>query len=111
VTIGDLLNMVDGKNRFIYQGSLTTPPCTSNVYWNVLSNVYPIKEKHLALFQAQLDRTDGLKATGNWREIQEYNTQDLNFISQDLDKGLIAGPLNMITKFLEKILTWVQKNK
>lgn len=63
------MNMIDGKNRYIYQGSLTTPPCTTNVYWNVLSNVYPIKKEHLALFEAQLDRTVGLKDSGNWREI------------------------------------------
>ena len=103
--------MVDGKNRYIYHGSLTTPPCTSGVYWNVLTNVYPIKEKHLALFQAQLDRTVGLKDSGNWREIQEIDGQDVNIVKQQKNKGAIAGPLSKITKFLEKVLTWVQKNK
>ena len=36
VTYGDLMNMVDKKNRWVYQGSVTTPPCAQRVYWNVL---------------------------------------------------------------------------
>ena len=107
MTIGDLLNIVDGRNRYIYQGSLTTPPCTTNVYWNVLETVYPIKEEHLALFQAQLDRTVGLKDSGNWREIQEIDGQDVNFIERLEDKGLVAGPLDKFIKILTKVLNWL----
>jgi carbonic anhydrase len=53
-TFGDLMNMVDLKNRFIYRGSLTTPPCTQQVYWNVLHTVYPIKREHLDAFKAKM---------------------------------------------------------
>lgn len=42
VTYGDLMQMVDSNNRWVYKGSVTTPPCGRFVYWNVLSTVYPI---------------------------------------------------------------------
>ena len=44
---GDLMNMVDFNNRWVYSGSTTTPPCTTEVFWNNLSTVYPISEKHV----------------------------------------------------------------
>lgn len=43
VTYGNLMEMVDNKNRWIYKGSVTTPPCATAVYWNVLSTIYPVK--------------------------------------------------------------------
>jgi len=43
VTYGDLMMMVDMENRWIYKGSVTTPPCHRFVYWNLLQTVYPIK--------------------------------------------------------------------
>ena len=43
VIYGDLMEMVDSRNRWTYRGSVTTPPCATAVYWNVLSTVYPIK--------------------------------------------------------------------
>ena len=43
VIYGDLMEMVDSRNRWTYSGSVTTPPCDTAVYWNVLSTVYPIK--------------------------------------------------------------------
>lgn len=44
---GSLMEMVDFRNRWVYKGSVTTPPCARFVYWNVISTIYPIKEKHL----------------------------------------------------------------
>lgn len=37
------MEMVDSKNRWIYLGSVTTPPWAKDVYWNVLRTIYPIK--------------------------------------------------------------------
>lgn len=60
--------MVDMDNRWSYRGSVTTPPCKENVYWNVLRTVYPVKQKHLDLFKAELE-LDGLLKFGNYRLI------------------------------------------
>lgn len=43
VAFAGLMNMVDGKNRWMYAGGLTTPPCTTKVLFNILRTVYPIK--------------------------------------------------------------------
>lgn len=71
LTYGDLMGMVDMNNRWIYKGSVTTPPCAVSVYWNVLQTVYPVKQKHLDLFKAQLAQGDKGKLAewGNYREI------------------------------------------
>lgn len=55
VTYGSLMEMADFDNRWVYKGSVTTPPCATNVYWNVLSTVYPVKQEHVDLFKAKLD--------------------------------------------------------
>lgn len=83
VTYGDLMNMVDMNNRWVYKGSVTTPPCATSVYWNVLRTIYPIKREHLDLFKAQLARGENGKLAqyGNWREIQPINTQAVAVVS------------------------------
>jgi carbonic anhydrase len=54
VTYGDLMLMVDNNNRWTYRGSVTTPPCATLVYWNVMRQVYPIKEAQLEKFKKML---------------------------------------------------------
>lgn len=66
IPFGQLMATVNTNQRWIYKGSLTIPPCTKTVMFNVLSTVYPIKERHLKLFRQQLAR-NGLEKTGNWR--------------------------------------------
>jgi carbonic anhydrase len=56
IKIGDFLNIVDTRNRWTYRGSLTTPPCTNSIQWNVMQKVYPIKPFQLKLFQSQQAR-------------------------------------------------------
>ena len=72
VTYGNLMEMVDNKNRWVYKGSVTTPPCATSVYWNVLSTIYPISQRHVTQFKKQLNRGEEgmLDEYGNWREIQ-----------------------------------------
>jgi len=47
VPYGKLMMMFDMRNRWTYKGSVTTPPCKQNVYWNVLKTIYPIKQKYV----------------------------------------------------------------
>ena len=72
VPYGDLMMMVDTDNRWIYKGSVTTPPCDTFVYWNVLQRVFPIKQRHLDQFLLQLKRGK-LDVIGNYRETQELD--------------------------------------
>ena len=69
VSYGELMMMVDMDNRWTYRGSVTTPPCAQNVYWNVLRTIYPIKQKHLDQFIGELE-IETLHKTGNFREVQ-----------------------------------------
>lgn len=77
VPYGQLMMYVDMQNRWTYKGSVTTPPCAVAVYWNVLTTIYPIKQKHLDQFKLQLaknkiQKPKSLVDTGNWRYILPY---------------------------------------
>jgi hypothetical protein len=43
IPFGELMAQIDTNNRWVYKGSLTTPPCTKLIYWNVVATIYPIK--------------------------------------------------------------------
>ena len=51
INYGELVSVLDTSNRWIYKGTVTTPPCARFVYWNVLNKVYPIKEKHFNAYK------------------------------------------------------------
>lgn len=68
VEYGKMMMMFDTDNRWVYKGSVTTPPCDTIVYWNVMRDVYPIKQKHVDQFIKQLKRS-GMEQTGNNRLI------------------------------------------
>ena len=86
IVYGDLMKLVDSQNRWVYKGSVTTPPCGRFVYWNVLSTVYPISKKHLAQFKKQLNLgEDGkLDERGNFREIQKIDEHQVAYISSEV---------------------------
>ena len=42
ITFGDFMNLIDYSFRWVYKGSITTPPCETNVLYNIVSNIYPI---------------------------------------------------------------------
>ena len=76
--------MVDTANRWVYKGSVTTPPCDTLVYWNVLRTVYPIKKKYLDMFQNQLKR-GYLSETGNYRNTMPVRKHDIHIITSAED--------------------------
>lgn len=84
VAYGSLMEMVDFRSRWVYKGSVTTPPCARFVYWNVLSTIYPVQQKHVDLFKQRLDEgTPGLAALGNYREIQNIDDHGVIYVKND----------------------------
>ncbi|MED6206730.1 hypothetical protein PIB30_029585 [Stylosanthes scabra] len=58
---------------FRYIGSLTTPPCTEGVHWNILGKLRTISEKQLELLKAPLDP----RCKFNARPIQPMNERKI----------------------------------
>lgn len=52
IPLGDFVNIQKGAGRWVYTGSLTTPPCTVGVFFQVYDRVLPISRKHLNLYLA-----------------------------------------------------------
>lgn len=71
VTLGELMSVVNTGDRWVYKGSLTTPPCTEGIYWNVVKTVYPIKKYHLEYYKAAVKKNYNpvtkAHANGNYR--------------------------------------------
>lgn len=88
IAYGELYSMVDANNRWVYKGSVTTPPCAVLVYWNVIRKVYPIKKKHLDLYvKTQLARKSGqdIVKTGNFRVVQKVTPEHkLQLLTTDM---------------------------
>jgi carbonic anhydrase len=85
------MKYADMNNRWSYKGSLTTPPCSRTVYFNVLRKVWPVKQKHIdALHTLMKSHGKGAfftKADGNHRVVQPVNTQDPVIITNVVPGG------------------------
>jgi hypothetical protein len=97
VFYGELMMMVNMRTRWTYKGSVTTPPCATAVYWNVVKTIYPIKQMHLNQFKQQMIRgnADGTDKFGadvsNWREIQPLGDRVVTHIVMPPSGGSAAG--------------------
>jgi carbonic anhydrase len=79
------LNSLDLSSRWNYEGSLTTPPCTEFVNWNVLTTVMPMSQAQLEGYLSQFP--EGF--IGNARDVQPLGDRTLTVInSADLQIGL-----------------------
>lgn len=113
VNYGDLTKLVNFKNRWTYTGSLTTPPCTVGVYFQVVDRVLPISEEHYNAYIAhqkqyiQKDFVDpegnivaagdqnnkygrawtkqGLDVTGNWRVTNLIDSHKVRYMRAELE--------------------------
>lgn len=83
IAFGQLMSVVDSANRWVYKGSLTTPPCSTIVHWNVVSKVYPISPAHVELFRQKLrGHGTGLDVNGNYRVTQKIDKHDPKLIKK-----------------------------
>ena len=74
------MEMVDSRNRWVYKGSVTTPPCATTVYWNLMSTIYPIKAEHLEKFRTG---SGDVMANENWRLTNVIDLHDVRYITDD----------------------------
>lgn len=95
IPYGQLIDALDTNNRWVYKGSVTTPPCATTVYWNVLSKVYPIQPKHLAQYKMQLVKREAadpnnagknVDYNGNYRVTNEIKDHDLRILKVNDDE-------------------------
>lgn len=87
VALGELMAVVDLGNRWVYSGSLTTPPCLENLYWNVVKTVYPIKKHHFAYYKNMRD-TLSVAFKSNPQGWENFvNTKGNNRFARDADTG------------------------
>lgn len=95
VKLATLMKYADMNNRWSYKGSLTTPPCSKTVYFNVLRQVWPVKKKHVdALKKLMENHGNGAffgKADGNHRVVQPVNSQDPVIITDSFINQAAAG--------------------
>ena len=113
INFGSVMSAVDSTKRWVYQGSKTTPPCDTGVYWNVLSTVYPISLDALETFQKKILVKGGTEKKklwtsfeGNYRKTQE-ETDDhkVNYVTsevlmQTIEPGLPKNTLVLIVIIL-----------
>lgn len=86
------LNGLDMTSRWNYQGSLTTPPCTEIVNWNVLTEIQTMTQDQLDSYKAALVGNPDFANWGNSRVVQELGDRTLVVInSDDLVTGLTTA--------------------
>jgi carbonic anhydrase len=101
VKLANLMKYADMNNRWSYKGSLTTPPCSKTVFFNVMRQVWPMKKKHLdslhTLMKSHGNGAFFAKADGNHRVVQPVDTQDPviitnEYIEQPATPAVVAAP-------------------
>ncbi len=66
----DLLSLLpDDKSTFRYSGSLTTPPCSEGVLWNVLTEKIEMSKEQIAVFTSLF--------ANNYRPVQKLNGRNI----------------------------------
>jgi carbonic anhydrase len=97
VPIDAFLASIDDATFWSYPGSLTTPPCSEGIKWNVIKQVQPISDAQLERYTALWAGDENFSGfeKGNYRAIQPLNDRTL-YISKPVD-ALEAGASTLAT--------------
>lgn len=75
-----MMESLDTRTHYAYNGSLTTPPCWEGVRWTVLHNALPISAKIMKLIRRNFDGNRNFAGyRGNNRVIQKRNERKLYY--------------------------------
>jgi hypothetical protein len=86
--VGDMLKKVDFNDRWSYEGSLTTPPCTKVAFFNVARKVYPVSASVLKTIKDKMKQEEGKffeTWSGNNRNPQKLDGQNPVIIVNAVD--------------------------
>jgi carbonic anhydrase len=76
------MELANFEDRWIYKGSVTTPPCDKFVYWNVLRRIHPIKIDQLAMFKEKLRLNEAqIGNSQNNRAIMPINDHGVLYVN------------------------------
>lgn len=94
LNLGEMMNVVNFKKRWVYHGSLTTPPCSPVVYWNVIDFIFPIKASEMKYVKAMIEKNKkkiGGKTTH--RKIQPIRKQGVRYLNKAFHFPMITVTL------------------
>jgi len=100
VDLAEIIKPLMWGGYYHWAGSLTTPPCSENVDWNLFKTSVPVCERQVETLKAALGRTqDGI--TINNRVVQPLNDR----VVTQTSAGTIWRPLSLLTFALSVITT------
>ena len=83
--VDKLTKLINWNDRWTYEGSLTTPPCTKLAYFNVPRQVLPIDQETFDKIKSAMTRGNNKYFNGqadqwtvNTRPVQPINTQNVH---------------------------------
>lgn len=100
VSIGKMMSTVNLDDRWIYKGSRTVPPCNQFILWQVIQQVYPVKQEIVDLLVNKMNKVGA--SEGNFRVVQSGFNPDVAFVSSGALKlagAFSAMALAFITYF------------
>lgn len=99
------MEMVSESNKWVYKGSMTTPPCRGPYFVQVFDRILPVDPEivgHIRKMQKRSNRKN-LGATGNYRDTQLYNEkQEATYVVAIEDRDTV-----IIDKVVELIILGV----
>ena len=85
------MGVVNFKKRWVYHGSLTTPPCSPVVYWNVIDFIFPIREIEFKHVKEMLEKYEHhIGGLTTHRRIQPIRKQGVRYFNHSFPKVTVA---------------------